>query len=107
VVIRQQEHRLTANSLPHSTGSELSLALTLDGLTATGTWEERTSPSGYYKGAAYRGALQLLVAPSGGAMTGKWLGFGKDFRINTGDWELTLENRSTSRQTLRSYSLRV
>ncbi len=72
-----------------------------------GTWEERTSPSGYYKGAGYRGAIQFLVAPSGGAMTGKWLGFGRDFRINTGDWELTLENRSTSRETLRTYSLKV
>jgi hypothetical protein len=41
----------------------------VDGMTATGSWEERTSPTGYYKGAVYRGALQFLVAPSGGQLT--------------------------------------
>jgi hypothetical protein len=107
VVVRQESQQLSVDSLPHSTGSELNMGLTLDGLTATGTWEERTSPSGYYKGATYRGAIQLLVAPSGGQMTGKWLGFGKNFAINTGDWELSLESRSTSRQALRRYHLKA
>ena len=56
--------------------------------------------------AIYRGAIQFLIAPSGGQMTGKWLGFGKNFAINTGDWELTLEDRSTSRSTLGKYHLK-
>lgn len=107
VIIRQQARQLSIESLPHSTGSELKLSLTVDGLTATGSWEERTSPTGYYKGAVYRGAMQLLVAPSGGRMTGKWLGFGKRFEINTGDWELTLESRSLSRRSASEYEFKV
>ena len=47
-----------------------------------------SSPDGYYQGAAYTGALHLLLAPTGKAMTGKWLGFGRDLKINTGDWQL-------------------
>jgi len=107
VVVRQNGPALAAESLQHSTGSELTLNLALDGLFATGTWEERTSPTGYYKGAIYRGAIQLLVAPSQTKMTGKWLGFGQNFGINTGDWQLTLESRSTSAAELRKYHLKV
>jgi hypothetical protein len=105
VVLRQKGQQLSVASLPHTSGSELSLSLTLRAMSLTGTWEEKTSASGYYKGAIYRGALQLLVSPSGSSMTGKWIGFGKNFAINTGDWSLTLETRSTSASALRRYEL--
>jgi hypothetical protein len=104
VVIRQTGAAVAIESLRHSTGSELRLDVTVDGMFATGTWEERTSPNGYYKGAIYRGAIQLLVAPSLTAMTGKWIGFGKNFKINNGDWSFTLETRSTAAADLRAYS---
>jgi hypothetical protein len=91
----------------HSTRSKVRLALTVDGLAATGTWEERTSPTGYYKGTIYRGAIQLLLTPSMTHMTGKWLGFGKDFAINKGAWNLTLEDRSASARTRAQYDLRA
>jgi transcriptional regulator with XRE-family HTH domain len=107
VVIRQSGQQLTVDGLPHTTGSEISLRLAIDGLFATGTWQERTSPTGYYRGAIYRGAIQLLISPSLTQMTGKWIGFGKNFTINNGDWALTLETRSTSAKAIRNYSLRV
>jgi len=107
VTIRHQDRQLVAGSLPHSTGSTLQLELTLEGITATGAWEEHTSPTGYYRGAVYRGAIQLLIAPSGGQMTGKWLGFGKNFQINNGEWEFVRETRSLSRQAIKAYSLKV
>lgn len=107
VVIRQAGSSLSVESLPHSTGSELTMSLSLDGVSATGTWEERTSPTGYYKGAIYRGAMQLLVAPSGRQLTGRWLGFGKNFQINNGDWGLALESRSLSRESVESYELKA
>jgi transcriptional regulator with XRE-family HTH domain len=106
VVIRQQGSALSVESLPHSTGSELRMELSLDGMSATGTWEERTSPTGYYKGAVYRGAMQLLVE-SGGQMTGRWLGFGKRFQINNGAWELRLESRSLSADSMSDFALRA
>jgi hypothetical protein len=83
------------------------MTLSLDGLSATATWEEHTAPSGYYKGAVYRGTMELLVAPSGRQLTGRWLGFGKDFQINNGDWMLTLESRSLAAESISSYELKA
>lgn len=37
-------------------------------------------------------------------MAGKWVGFGKDFDVNTGPWELRLVDRSTSKATLEQYA---
>jgi hypothetical protein len=65
VVINQQGNQLSAQSLPNSLHSLLTLDLETSDSTATGTWIERTSPTGYYKGAVYRGAIQLLVDPTG------------------------------------------
>jgi hypothetical protein len=107
VILRQQGRSLAVESLPHSTGSELTMNLSLDGMSATGSWEERTSPTGYYKGAVYRGAIQLLVTPSGRQLTGRWLGFGKNFQINNGDWGLTLESRSLTQDSIDSYQLKA
>lgn len=106
VMFRQSGQQVTAESLPHPTGSKFSLSLTVDGFILTGTWVEHTSPTGYYKGAIYRGAIQLLSSPSGGQLTGKWIGFGKNFTINTGDWEFVLESRSTSDEDVARYSMR-
>jgi hypothetical protein len=51
--------------------------------------------------------MQLLVSPSGGQMSGRWLGFGKRFQINNGNWELTRETRSLSRKSVSQYELKV
>ena len=60
--------------------------LTANGQVLTGTWTEETNPAGYYHGAVYHGAIQLLLEPTGRRMTGKWVGFGRDFDLNTGPW---------------------
>jgi len=83
------------------------MRMQVEAMTATGTWEERTSPAGYYKGAVYRGAIQMLVSPGGNRMSGRWIGFGSDFRINNGDWELTLESRSLSQETRARYEAKL
>jgi hypothetical protein len=88
VVLSQDGNRLLGQSLPHSSDSELSLELLVEGTAVSGIWRERTSPTGYYQGATYTGALHMLLDPTGKSMTGKWLGFGRDLKINTGDWSL-------------------
>jgi hypothetical protein len=103
VVIRQHANRLIGQSLPHSTGSQLRIELAVDAPVATGSWRETTSPDGYYKGATYHGTLQLVVDPSGRRMRGMWLGFGQDFTVNSGQWDLTWEDASTSKNLRRSY----
>src|SRR6266851_6918207 len=65
VVLRQDGSRVEGQSLPHSMDSLLRLHLSVDGPVATGTWTERTSPDGYYKGATYDGTIQLLIDPAG------------------------------------------
>jgi len=103
IVVRQEGARLEGQSLPHSMDSLLRTHMSIDGSVATGTWTERTSPEGYYRGAIYHGTLQLLVDPVGRQMTGKWLGFGKNFKINSGEWELTWVDGSTAKNVQRLY----
>jgi hypothetical protein len=103
VVLRQQGTRLIGQSLSHSTGSQLKLELGVENAVATGVWREQTSPTGYYKGAAYHGTLQLVVDPAGRSMNGMWLGFGRDFTVNSGEWKLTWCEAHTSKTAQRAY----
>jgi hypothetical protein len=107
LVLQRHAHRLTGQSLPHSTGSKLSLDLTVDGSIATGLWCERTAPDGYYQGARYYGSLQLVLDPSGRTMRGMWLGFGRDFSMNTGTWELIQCENTISPAAQRPYHLKL
>ncbi|OEV05245.1 helix-turn-helix domain-containing protein [Streptomyces oceani] len=107
VVLVQRGNRLTARSLEGASAhpdSPLSLDLTVDRNVVTGTWVEQTAQDGYYAGARYHGAVQLLIEPTGRRMSGKWVGFGREFDVSTGPWELSFQDTSTSRETLESYS---
>ena len=107
VVILQHGDRLTVRSLPSGTtslGSSLTMDLTVDGNVVTGTWVEQSAASGYYRGARYHGAVQLLAEPTGRRIAGKWVGFGKEMDINTGPWELVFQDASTNKATLDGYN---
>jgi hypothetical protein len=95
-VLRRSGNRLSGKSLPTLSGSTLELDLTVGGPVVTGTWTERTSPDGYYGGATYHGALQLIANPTGRSMAGMWVGYTKEFKINSGPWELTWTDRTTA-----------
>jgi len=108
VALREDGERLAGQSVLHAGGSSLELDLAVDGSIATGTWTERTSPSGHYGGVVFYGALQFVIDPTRRSMTGKWLGFDRHFfSINTGDWQLTWVEGSTSPQAQRRYHLKV
>jgi hypothetical protein len=107
VVLRQEGNHVFGESLPHSADSKLRLDLSVDNSVVTGTWVERTSPTGYYKGAVYHGSIQLLIDPMGRSMSGKWLGFGKNFTVNSGEWELAWVDASTSKRVMREYHLKA
>lgn len=72
----------------------------------TGTWTERTSPDGYYRGAVYHGAIQLLMDPTAKKMTGKWVGFGRRMDMNTGVWELMFRDGSLAKSALAKWDHR-
>ncbi|MGH3929303.1 MAG: helix-turn-helix domain-containing protein [Pseudonocardiaceae bacterium] len=107
VVLRQRGDHVSAQSLPNSLESVLTLDLDVDGSVLTGKWMERTSPTGYYKGAVYHGAIQLLLDPTGQSMNGQWLGFGKKSNINNGVWELSRVAASTAPSKLREFHFKV
>ncbi len=97
VVLLQHGTRLTGQSLPGASSnpdSPLALDLTIDRSVVTGSWVEQTATDGYYQGARYHGAIQMLVEPTGRRMAGKWVGFGKDFDVNTGGSRSTAAPRS-------------
>ncbi|MEV0849285.1 helix-turn-helix transcriptional regulator [Streptomyces sp. NPDC049954] len=100
VLIRQTGNRLRGESLPGSNDSPIFLDLNQDGPALTGTWTERTAAGGYYRGAVYHGALQLLVEPTGRDMAGKWVGFDKTFQVDAGPWQLSFVTADTTRGTL-------
>jgi DNA-binding transcriptional regulator YiaG len=106
VVLLQHGDRLTVRSLPGSSDSPLTMDLTVDGSVIAGTWVEQTAPQGYYRGARYHGAIQLLAEPTRRRLTGKWVGFGKEMDVNTGPWELVFEDASTNKATLARYDRR-
>lgn len=103
VILLQHGDRLTVRSLPHSADSALSMDLTVDAGVLTGVWTEQTSSEGYYRGARYHGAVQMLSEPTGHRLVGKWVGFGKQMDVNTGPWELVFQDSSTGKATLDRY----
>lgn len=107
VVLKKTDDGFVAQSLPNKEGSEVRLRLSVEKSIATGTWTEKTSTEGHYKGAVYHGTLQMLIDPMGRSMTGKWVGFSKDFKVNSGDWSLTLLDESTSKKAQQKYHLKV
>lgn len=89
VRLRRSGKHWVFESLPNRSKSALAVRLTLEDRVAIGTWQERTSPEGYYKGAVYHGAIQMILDEDGRQLRGKWLGHGKDMEVNVGNWELT------------------
>jgi transcriptional regulator with XRE-family HTH domain len=104
VMVIQHGTRLQVRSLPGTATGRLLLDLTVNGMAVTGTWTEETSPGGYYAGATYTGGIQMLLEPTGRKMTGKWVGFGRDFDVNTGPWSLELVSASTGPETMSEFN---
>jgi len=107
VVLLQHGNRLTANSITGASSnpdSPLSLDLTIEGNVVSGSWVEQTAKDGYYRGPRYHGVLQMLIEPTGTRMAGKWVGFGKDMDVNSGPWELRLQEAATDQKTIAKYS---
>jgi transcriptional regulator with XRE-family HTH domain len=89
VMVMHRGTRLVVYSVPAS-ASRVSMELSVNGQVITGTWAEQTQETGYYQGAPYYGAIQMLLDPTGRRMAGKWVGFGRDMAVSTDAWSLTL-----------------
>src|SRR5256714_5509860 len=104
VVVLQHGDRLTVRSLPNSAGSQVTMDLTVDSNVVTGTWVEQTAPGGYYRGARYYGAIQMLAEPTGRRMVSKRVGFGKERDVHTRPTELLFQDALTPKAPLDRYN---
>ncbi|MDR0346430.1 MAG: helix-turn-helix transcriptional regulator [Nocardiopsaceae bacterium] len=102
VILLQTGARLAVRSVPASV-SKVGMDLSVNGQVATGTWTEQTQQDGYYSGAVYHGAIQMILDPTGHRMSGQWAGFGRDFEINTGPWSLALVDADVSEDAIRRW----
>ena len=103
VMLLQRGARLMVRSLPAS-ASQLSMDLSVNGRVVTGTWTEQTQGDGYYRGAVYHGALQMLQDEDGRLLAGKWVGFGKDGEVNDGPWSLTLVDERVDTEAVERWN---
>jgi transcriptional regulator with XRE-family HTH domain len=94
--IVQHGDRLQLRSLPGTAAGRLGMELAADGMVITGSWRELTSATGYYGGSTYSGAIQLLLDPTGHRMAGRWIGYGRDWEVNSDEWTLELVTADTS-----------
>ncbi len=104
VIVIQHGARVQVRSLRGSGQGDVVMDLSVEANVATGTWTEDTDQGGYYNGARYSGAIQLLIEPSGHRMSGSWVGYGRSFDVNTGPWQLDLVSSDTGKQAMERYS---
>ncbi|MDB5185531.1 MAG: putative DNA-binding protein [Candidatus Saccharibacteria bacterium] len=86
-----RDELFVGTSVPNADKSKLTLRLSYDAenKALTGTWQEVTSPTGYYQGAAFRGAVQFILNTDLTVAGGRWVGFNSSkTRVNTGEWTL-------------------
>jgi hypothetical protein len=104
VMLIQHGASIQARSLAGSNPATLIMDLTQNGSVITGTWSERTNPGGYYQGAVYHGAIQFLLDLTEHRMRGQWVGYGRDFDLNTGPWTLELLTADTSPESVTRHN---
>jgi hypothetical protein len=91
VVFEVENENTIGRSLPQKDGSELTLQLHYNeaDCTLTGTWQEKTSPTGLYGGVVFYGAIQFIVNETGDSAKGKWVGFNSlRTQVKGGEWRL-------------------
>jgi transcriptional regulator with XRE-family HTH domain len=103
-VILHRGARVQFRSLPRTAQGRVMMDLTINGQIVTGTWTEQTDAGGYYQGSVYSGGIQFIVEPTGHRMNGKWVGFGREFDLNTGPWTLTLVSADTGQGAQEQYN---
>lgn len=104
VILIQYGSRIQVRSLPDTAPSRVMMDLAVNGQVVTGTWSEQTNPDGYYGGAVYSGALQMLLAATGNKMSGQWVGYGRDFDVNNGPWSLRRVAASAGREAMEAWN---
>ena len=101
VMVVQRGAKLAIRPVP-APGAQLSMDLSANGRTLTGTRAEQTRGDGRYRGAVYTGAIQMIEDdhPVPRRFAGKRAGFAKEGEMNTGPWSLTLAEQHLGEQAV-------
>ncbi|GAB3929481.1 hypothetical protein GCM10029976_029190 [Kribbella albertanoniae] len=97
LVLSHVGNQMTARSIDGSITGGGSLIVKLEQRIqiVTGTWEQKTGDDSYYQGQIFHGAVQMHIDATGTMMKGAWTGFGRDFDVNTGPWEMLRRDSNT------------
>lgn len=88
VTLHRRGDQLVVESIPNIKGSYMMGRFTLEDRIATGYYHSENSPKSSHKGAVYDGAAQLLLSEDGKALVGKYVGYGNELEIKSGDWKI-------------------
>lgn len=89
IEFKSDGNKWIGESISQPDESEVTLELTQDNAEFSGTWRERTAPSGHYEGREFSGLLMLTLNEQGTELNGMWLGASSSAgRIKSGTWTL-------------------
>lgn len=88
VTMHLKGNQLVVESIPNMQGSYMMARFSLEDRIATGYYHSENSPKSSHKGAVYNGAAQLLLDEDGKALRGKYVGYGNQLEIKSGDWQI-------------------
>jgi hypothetical protein len=88
IIFEKHDNKWVGTSLPNEEGSVVTITLAESGSEFAGAWQEKTSPTGHYKGRIFKGLILFVLSEDGNTLTGKWLGAGSG-RVKSGVWKLT------------------
>lgn len=89
ITFRSDGNRWIGESIAQPDGSKVTLKLTPGDAAFSGTWHERTAPSGHYEGREFSGLLMLTPNDEGTELAGMWLGTSSSTgRVKSGTWTL-------------------
>jgi hypothetical protein len=99
VSAEQTGNQLVLQSLSNPIDAYIFIRLMIDGVFASGSWTENTSPTGEFAGMVYSGVVQLLIDDDRKRMIGKWVGVGRNLEmqqpdIYEGRWEFVRQKAS-------------
>ena len=99
--------QLVIGSVPDQDEAYMIVRFSMDGRVATGSWQDYMPKHDYYKGRVYHGAAQLVMDDDGNALRGKWVGFGENMTVNTGEWEIARASEAEAANPPKSETRKV
>jgi transcriptional regulator with XRE-family HTH domain len=107
VVIRHDGARLVAQSLPHTPAQNFTWTCRSKDQSSPALGPSRPHHLGTIADRPITARFSFFSTRWVGECPGQWVGFGKDFTVNNGEWRLEWVDESISKRTIQNYHLAV